>query len=185
MVNEVATNKGLIDKKIGQFQIADITDGLYAIVSVKVPEPQFEGQTKGRLGNGYVRAEVAKVLETYLRDYFKEHEDAVVPVIEKVLLSAKARMAAKLARESVMRKSALLGGVLPGKLADCSTKKADGTELYIVEGNSAGGSAKQARDSKFQAILPLRGKVLNTEQAMIQKILANEEIKSLIMAMGA
>lgn len=185
VINEVATAKGLVDKKIGQFQISDITDGLYAIVSVKVPEPQFEGQTKGRLGNGYVRKEVADVIEAYLRDYFKEHEDAVVPVIEKVLLSAKARMAAKLARESVMRKSALLWGVLPGKLSDCSTKKAEGTELYIVEGNSAWGSAKQARDSKFQAILPLRGKVLNTEQAMIQKILGNEEIKSLIMAMGA
>lgn len=185
VINEVAANKGLIDKKIGQFQIADITDGLYAIVSIKVPEPQFEGQTKGRLGNGYVRKEVADVVEGYLRDYFKENEDAVVPVIEKVLLSAKARMAAKLARESVMRKSALLGGVLPGKLSDCSTKKAEGTELYIVEWNSAWGSAKQARDSKFQAILPLRGKVLNTEQAMIQKILANEEIKSLIMAMWA
>lgn len=185
VVNEVAANKWLIDKKIGQFQISDIMDGLYAIVAVKIPEPQFEGQTKGRLGNGYVRGEVVKVVEAYLRDYFKEHEDAVVPMIEKVLLSAKARMAAKLARESVMRKSALLGWVLPGKLSDCSTKKAEGTELYIVEGNSAWWSAKQARDSKFQAILPLRGKVLNTEQAMIQKILANEEIKSLIMAMGA
>jgi DNA gyrase subunit B len=185
VINEVATNKWLIDKKIWQFQISDIMDGLYAIVAVKIPEPQFEWQTKWRLGNGYVRAEVAKVVETYLRDYFKENEDAVVPMIEKVLLSAKARMAAKLARESVMRKSVLLGGVLPWKLSDCSTKKAEGTELYIVEGNSAWGSAKQARDSKFQAILPLRGKVLNTEQAMIQKILANEEIKSLIMAMGA
>lgn len=185
VVNEVAASKGLIDKKIGQFQISDITDGLYAIVSVKVPEPQFEWQTKGRLGNGYVRKEVADVVEGYLHDYFKEHEDAVVPVIEKVLLSAKARMAAKLARETVMRKSALLWGVLPGKLADCSTKKADGTELYIVEGNSAWWSAKQARDSKFQAILPLRGKVLNTEQALIQKVLGNEEVKSLIMAIGA
>lgn len=185
VINEVAANKWLIDKKIWQFQISDITDGLYAIVSVKVPEPQFEGQTKGRLGNGYVRKEVAEVIENYLRDYFKENEDAVVPVIQKVLLSAKARMAAKLARESVMRKSVLLGWVLPGKLSDCSTKKAEGTELYIVEGNSAWGSAKQARDSKFQAILPLRGKVLNTEQAMIQKVLANEEIKSLILAMGA
>ena len=185
VINEVATAKWLVDKKIGQFQISDITDGLYAIVSVKVPEPQFEGQTKGRLGNGYIRGEVSKVIEDYLRAYFKENEDAVVPVIEKVLLSAKARMAAKLARESVMRKSVLLGGVLPGKLSDCSIKKAEGTELYIVEGNSAWGSAKQARDSKYQAILPLRGKVLNTEQAMIQKILGNEEIKSLIMAMGA
>ena len=133
----MAAAKNAIDKKTGQFQISDITDGLYAVVAVKVPEPQFEGQTKGRLGNGYVRGEVAEVLKNYLREYFKENEDAVDPVLQKVMLSAKARMAAKLARETVMRKSALLGGVLPGKLSDCSTKKAEGTELYIVEGNSA------------------------------------------------
>lgn len=137
VINEVAAAKGAIDKKVGQFQISDITDGLYAVVSVKVPEPQFEGQTKGRLGNGYVRDEVANVVKQYLRDYFRENEEAVTPVLEKVMLSAKARLAAKLARETVMRKSALLGGVLPGKLSDCSTKKAEGTELYIVEGNSA------------------------------------------------
>lgn len=106
-------------------------------------------------------------------------------MFEKVQLAAKARLAAKLAKESVMRKGALIGGVLPGKLADCSTKKAEGTELYIVEGNSAGGSAKQARNSAFQAILPLRGKVLNTEQSTIQKVLANNEVKSLVLAIGA
>lgn len=184
-VNEFAHSVGEIDKKIWDFQISDITDGLYAIVTVKVPEPQFEGQTKWRLGNGYVRKQVEKVMYEYLKNHFKEHEDVIKNIIEKVKLSAKARIAAKLARQTVMRKSALLWGVLPGKLADCSIKKSDGTELYIVEGNSAWGSAKQARDSAFQAILPLRGKVLNTEQAALWKILANNEVKSLIMAIWA
>jgi len=185
VINEIAVAKDAVDKKIGQFMISDVTDGLYAIVSVKLAEPQFEGQTKGRLGNGYVRKEVAKIVKAAFKKYFTENEDVVMNIIEKVQLSAKARVAAKLARETVMRKNALVGGVLPGKLSDCSTKKMEGTELYIVEGNSAWGSAKQARDSKFQAILPLRGKVLNTEQAALAKILANNEVKSLIMAIGA
>ncbi len=184
-VNNVAKDKGEIDKKIGEFTISDITDGLYSIVTVKIPEPQFEGQTKWRLWNGYVRKEVEKIVLKFLQEHFKENEEIINTIIEKVKLSAKARIAAKLARQTVMRKSALLWGVLPGKLSDCSTKKAEGTELYIVEGNSAWGSAKQARDSKFQAILPLRGKVLNTEQAALGKILANNEVKSLIMAIGA
>jgi len=185
VINEVAAEKGEVDKKIGQFQTSDVTDGLYAIVSVKVPEPQFEGQTKWRLWNGYVRKEVAKVVKKFLQDYFAENEDMIMNIIEKVKLSAKARVAAKLARETVLRKNAILGWVLPGKLSDCSIKKMEGTELYIVEGDSAWGSAKQARNSSFQAILPLRGKVLNTEQASLQKILANNEVKALIMAIGA
>lgn len=184
-INEFAQAKGEIDKKIGEFTISDITDGLYAIVTVKVPEPQFEGQTKWRLGNAYVRKEVEKVVYGYLQDYFRENEEGIAKIVEKVKLSAKARIAAKLARQTVMRKSALIWGVLPGKLADCSNKKAEWTELYIVEGNSAGGSAKQARDSSFQAILPLRGKVLNTEQAALKRVLGNNEVKSLIMAIGA
>jgi len=184
-VNDFAKDQWEIDKKIGEFTISDITDGLYSIVTVKIPEPQFEGQTKGRLGNGYVRKEVEKSVHKFLKAHFKENEDVIKNIIEKVKLSAKARIAAKLARQTVMRKSALLGWVLPGKLADCSTKKNTGTELYIVEGNSAWGSAKQARNSKFQAILPLRGKVLNTEQAALGKILANNEVKSLIMAIWA
>ena len=184
-VNEYAKEKDAIDKKIGDFTIWDITDGLYAIVTVKLPEPQFEWQTKWRLWNSYVRKEVAKVVSAFLKTYFAENEDAIANIIEKIKLSAKARIAAKLARQTVMRKSALLGGVLPGKLSDCSIKDSVGTELYIVEGNSAWGSAKQARDSKFQAILPLRGKVLNTEEAVLQKIIANNEIKSLIMAIWA
>lgn len=185
VINEVAQARGEIDKKVGEFQISDITDGLYAIVAVKVPEPQFEGQTKGRLGNAYVRRETEEIVTKYMQAYFKENEDGIVALLEKVKLSAKARIAAKLARQTVLRKNALLGGVLPGKLADCSNKSSKGCELYIVEGNSAWGSAKQARDSSFQAILPLRGKVLNTEQAAIQKVLANAEVKSLILAIGA
>lgn len=185
VVNDFAKQHELTDKKIGEFTISDIMDGLYTIISVKIPEPQFEWQTKWRLGNGYVRGEVKAVVVEYLTQYVKDNEDVMKNVIEKVKLSAKARVAAKLARETVMRKNALIWGVLPGKLSDCSIKKKEGTELYIVEGNSAWGSAKQARDSSFQAILPLRGKVLNTEQASLQRILANTEVKSLIMAIGA
>ena len=184
-INEFAKEKGEIEKKLGEFTIGDITDGLYAIVTVKIPEPQFEWQTKGRLGNGYVRKVVDKMMAGFLKEYFVEHEDAITQIIEKVKLSAKARLAAKLARQTVMRKSALLWWVLPGKLSDCSTKKAEWTELYIVEGDSAWGSAKQARNSKYQAILPLRGKVLNTENALIGKILGNSEVKSMIMAIWA
>ena len=184
-VNDFAKEAGEIDKKIGEFTVGDITDGLYSIVTVKIPEPQFEWQTKGRLGNGYVRKEVEKLMLKYLKQNFKDNPDIITNIIEKVKLSAKARLAARLARQTVMRKSALLWWVLPGKLSDCSTKSNKGTELYIVEGNSAWGSAKQARNSKFQAILPLRGKVLNTEQAAIGKILANNEVKSLIMAIWA
>lgn len=185
VINTFAQQKGLIHKKIGEFQYSDITDGLYAIVTVKIPEPQFQGQTKGRLWNSYVRTVVEKIMTDYLTTYFTENEEEFKAIFEKIDLAARARLAAKLAKETVLRKNVLLGGVLPGKLADCAQKKAEGTELYIVEGDSAGWSAKQGRNSDFQAILPLRGKILNTEQAVIQKILANNEVKSLITAIGA
>ncbi|UFX83141.1 DNA gyrase/topoisomerase IV subunit B [Candidatus Absconditicoccus praedator] len=185
IINETAQSKSLIDKKIGEYQMSDITDGLYAIISIKIPEPQFEGQTKSKLGNSYVRKEVEKITYEYLKEYFKENEEEFKRIVEKIQLSAKARIAAKMAKETVLRKNAISGGVLPGKLADCSIKKAEGTELYIVEGNSAGGSAKQGRDSSFQAILPLKGKILNTESAAMQRILQNNEIKSMIIALGA
>lgn len=162
-----------------------MTDGLYSIVTVKIPEPQFQGQTKGRLGNSYVRNEVEKICYAYLKNYFTEKPEEFDKLFEKINLAASARLAAKLAKETVLRKNVLFGGVLPGKLADCSKKDAKGTEMYIVEGDSAGGTAKQGRDSSFQAILPLRGKILNTEQAHIQKILANNEVKALITAIGA
>ncbi len=182
IINEVAKEKDKMNKKIGEFQYSDVTDGLYSIVTVKIPEPQFEGQTKGRLGNSYVRGEVEKIVYDYLRQYFIDHEGEFDKIFEKVELAARARLAAKFAKETVLRKNILAGWVLPGKLADCAQKKMEGTELYIVEGDSAWGSAKQWRDSNFQAILPLRGKILNTEQAVIQKIMANNEVKALITA---
>jgi len=184
VINEVAQEKWLIHKKIGEFQYSDVTDGLYALVTVKIPEPQFQWQTKWRLGNSYVRTQVERLTTTYLRDYFEKNEDEFRALFEKIDLAARARLAAKLAKETVLRKNVLAGWVLPGKLADCQKKSAAGTELYIVEGDSAWGSAKQGRDSSFQAILPLRGKILNTEQAVIQKILANNEVKALITAIG-
>jgi len=137
VINELALEKEKIDKKIGEFTYGDITDGLYAIVTVKIPEPQFQGQTKGRLGNAYVRTEVEKHVKEYLTDYFHQHEDTFEMICAKIMLSAKARFAARMAKETVLRKSVLLGGVLPGKLSDCSIKGRNGTELYIVEGNSA------------------------------------------------
>ncbi len=184
VINEIGKEKDKINKKIWEFQYADVIDGLYSIVTVKIPEPQFEGQTKGRLGNSYVRTEVEKVVTEYLRKYFTENEEEFNKIFEKVELAARARLAAKFAKETVLRKNILAGWVLPGKLADCAQKSAEGTELYIVEWDSAWGSAKQWRDSNFQAILPLRGKILNTEQAVIQKIMANNEVKALITAIG-
>ncbi len=184
VINEIAKEKGKIDKKIGEFQYSDVMEGLYAILNVKIPEPQFEGQTKGRLGNSYVRKQVETIVYDYLDKYFRDHEEEFDEVFEKINLSARARLAAKFAKETVLRKNVLAGGILPGKLSDCARKGMNGTELYIVEGDSAGGSAKQGRDSDFQAILPLKGKILNTEQASIQKIIANNEVKNLITAIG-
>ncbi len=184
IINEVGKEKDKINKKIWEFQYSDVTDGLYAIVTVKIPEPQFEGQTKGKLWNSYVRGEVEKIVYDYLKDYFIHHEDEFDKIFEKIELAARARLAAKFAKETVLRKNILAGWVLPGKLADCARKSKEGTEMYIVEGDSAWGSAKQWRDSNFQAILPLRGKILNTEQAAIQKMMANNEVKALITAIG-
>ncbi len=184
-INEIWKEKDKIDKKIWEFQYSDVTDGLYAIVSVKIPEPQFEGQTKWRLGNAYVRTEVEKIVYDYLINVFRTNEEEFDKIFAKINLAARARLAAKFAKETVLRKNILAGGVLPGKLSDCGKKWKEWTELYIVEWDSAWGSAKQGRDSLFQAILPLRGKILNTEQAAIQKIMANNEVKNLITAIGA
>ncbi len=184
IINEVGKEKDKINKKIWEFQYSDVTDGLYAIVTVKIPEPQFEGQTKGKLWNSYVRGEVEKIVYDYLKDYFVNNEGEFDKIFEKVELAARARLAAKFAKETVLRKNILAGWVLPGKLADCARKNKEWTEMYIVEWDSAWGSAKQWRDSNFQAILPLRGKILNTEQAVIQKIMANNEVKALITAIG-
>ncbi len=184
IINEVGKEKDKINKKIWEFQYSDVTDGLYAIVTVKIPEPQFEWQTKWKLGNSYVRGEVESTVYNYLKNYFIENEGEFDRIFEKVELAARARLAAKFAKETVLRKNILAWGVLPGKLADCARKNKEGTEMYIVEGDSAWGSAKQWRDSNFQAILPLRGKILNTEQAGMQRMMANNEVKALITAIG-
>lgn len=184
IINEIWKEKEKIDKKIWEFQYSDITDWLYGIVTVKIPEPQFEWQTKWRLWNAYVRNEVEKITYDYLQQVFVDHPEEFDKIFEKIDLAARARLAAKFAKETVLRKNVLSGWILPWKLADCSKRWNKWTELYIVEGDSAGGSAKQGRDSKFQAILPLRGKILNTEQASIQKITASQAIKDLITAIG-
>lgn len=176
--------EGLFEKAKVQVEGDDFREGLSAIISVKVPEPQFEGQTKTKLGNsevsGVVQTTVARVLEAYLEENPKEAKH----VISKIVLAAQARVAAKKARDMVQRKTVLSGGGLPGKLADCSERDPQKCELYLVEGDSAGGTAKQGRDRSFQAILPLRGKILNVEKAMEHKIYENEEIRNMYTALG-
>ncbi|OGE87621.1 MAG: DNA gyrase subunit B [Candidatus Doudnabacteria bacterium RIFCSPLOWO2_02_FULL_49_13] len=163
----------------------DMREGLTAIVSVKLANPQFEGQTKAKLGNAEVRGIVEDVVGGGLEFWLEEHPADAGKIMEKVLLAAKARLAARAARDAVIRKGVLDGLALPGKLADCSESDPALSELYIVEGDSAGGSAKQGRDRRFQAILPLRGKILNVERARLDKMLGNEQIKNLVIAMGA
>lgn len=162
----------------------DVREGLATIVSVKIREPQFEGQTKARLGNTEARTAVDAVVSEALKEYLERHATDARAIIEKNLLAAKARKAAKAAKDTVLRKGALEGLTLPGKLADCSSRKAEESELFIVEGDSAGGSCKQGRDRRTQAILPLRGKILNVEKSRIDKMLANKEIRSLVIALG-
>lgn len=163
----------------------DMREGLTAIISVKLPNPQFEGQTKAKLGNAEVRGIVEDVVGEGLEFWLEEHPADAGKILEKVMLAAKARMAARAARDAVIRKGVLDGLALPGKLADCSESDPGQSELYIVEGDSAGGSAKQGRDRRFQAILPLRGKILNVERARLDKMLSSEQIKNLVIAMGA
>jgi len=176
--------EGLFEKAKVEVEGDDFREGLSAIVSVKVPEPQFEGQTKTKLGNsdvsGTVQTAVGRALQAYLEENPKEAKN----VISKIILAAQARVAAKKARELVQRKTVLSGGGLPGKLADCSERNAEKCELYLVEGDSAGGTAKQGRDRSYQAILPLRGKILNVEKAMEHKIYENEEIRNMYTALG-
>ncbi|MGM0372428.1 MAG: DNA gyrase subunit B, partial [Halobacteriota archaeon] len=162
----------------------DIREGLTAVISVKHPDPQFEGQTKTKLGNSDVRGIVESALHDGLNTYFEEHPDTAEAIISKAIEAAKARKAAQKAEELTRRKSALESTSLPGKLADCQTKEPEDSELFIVEGDSAGGSTKQARDRKFQAVLPIRGKILNVEKHRLDRILENEEIRAMIRAIG-
>lgn len=183
-INSYARKNGFIKEKDPNLTGEDVREGLTAVISVKIPEPQFEGQTKAKLGNVEARAAVDSVLSDYLSVFLEEHPRDAREILGKVMLAAQARIAARSARESVLRKGALEGMTLPGKLADCSSRDREKTELYIVEGDSAGGSAKQGRDRNFQAILPLRGKILNVERARLDKMLTNNEVKSLVIALG-
>ncbi len=184
VVNDYARKNGLLKEKEENLSGEDCREGLTAVILVKMPDPQFEGQTKNKLGNPEMRGYVEQVLSEYLAYYLEEHPAVAKKIIGKVLLAARARKAARAARDNIIRKGALEGSTLPGKLADCATKDRTQAELFLVEGDSAGGSAKNGRNSNFQAILPLRGKVLNVERARLDKMLANNEIVSLIKAMG-
>ncbi len=183
-LKKYADSSGMLDKL--KFDIAgdDFREGLTAIVSVKVSEPQFEGQTKTKLGNREVSASVSQAVSEMLTDYLEEHPDDAKTIVQKVILAAQARHAASKAREMVQRKSPMIGGGLPGKLADCASSDPEICELFLVEGDSAGGTAKQGREREYQAILPLRGKILNVEKAMQHKVFENEEIRNVFTALG-
>jgi DNA gyrase subunit B len=183
-LNDYAKKNGLIKESEETLTGDDIREGLTAVISLKIKEPQFEGQTKAKLGNPEAKAAVESVVLDGLADYLERNPLDAKAIIENCLLSAKARKAAKAARQTVLRKGALEGLALPGKLADCSSRDPEESELYIVEGESAAGSSKQGRDRRFQAILPLKGKILNVERARLDRILSSKEIKSLIIAMG-
>lgn len=184
VINDYARKNNLLKEKEDNLTGDDIREGLTAVILVKLPDPQFEGQTKNKLGNPEMRRYVDQVMSEYFSYYLEENPAIAKKVVNKALLAARARRAARAARDNIIRKGALDGLNLPGKLADCSSKDARECELYIVEGDSAGGSAKSGRDSRTQAILPLRGKVLNTERARLDRMLANNEIVSLIKGMG-
>lgn len=184
VINDYARKNNLLKEKEDNLTGDDIREGLTAIILVKLPDPQFEGQTKNKLGNPEMRRYVEQVMNEYFSYYLEENPAVAKKIVGKALLAARARKAARAARDNVIRKGALDGMGLPGKLWDCSSRKPADSELYIVEGNSAAGSAKEGRDSKTQAILPLRGKVLNTERARLDKMFANKEIVALIQAIG-
>jgi DNA gyrase subunit B len=179
-----AEKSGMLSKLKFEISGDDFREGLSAVISVKVAEPQFEGQTKTKLGNSEVAGAVDQAVSEMLSYYLEEHPKEARTIVNKVILAATARHAARKARELVQRKSVLSSGGLPGKLSDCSEKNPELCEIYLVEGDSAGGTAKQGRERKFQAILPLRGKILNVEKAMPHRIFENEEIKTIYTALG-
>ncbi len=183
-LNSFARKRGFLKEKDENLSGDDVMEGLVAVISVKLKEPQFEGQTKTKLGNAEMKSITAGIMSEAFEEYLEENPQDAKAILSKCILAAQARRAARAARDTIIRKGALEGMTLPGKLADCSEKKADNCELYIVEGDSAGGSAKQGRNRSFQAILPLRGKILNVERARLDRILSSVEIKALIIAMG-
>lgn len=183
-LNNYARAKNLLKEKQENLSGEDVREGLTAVISVKLPDPQFEGQTKGKLGSAEMKGYVESVFGEAFNTYLEEHPKEAEAIVGKCILSSQARLAARSARATILRKGALEGMTLPGKLADCSSRHPEECELYIVEGDSAGGSAKQGRNRKFQAILPLRGKILNVERARLDKMLANNEIKNLVIALG-
>ncbi|MBT8312427.1 MAG: DNA topoisomerase (ATP-hydrolyzing) subunit B [Flavobacteriaceae bacterium] len=183
-LKKYADSSGMLEKLKFEVSGDDFREGLTAIVSVKVAEPQFEGQTKTKLGNREVSSAVSQAVSEMLTNYLEEHPDDAKTIVQKVILAAQARHAATKAREMVQRKNVMSGGGLPGKLSDCSEQDPEKCEVFLVEGDSAGGTAKQGRDRNFQAILPLRGKILNVEKAMQHKVFENEEIKNIYTALG-
>lgn len=183
-INDYARKIGMLKENDDNLSGDDVREGITAVISIKVPEPQFEGQTKTKLGNSEIRPIVDNMVSEGLAEFFEENPAVAKKIVEKSIISARARLAARKARELTRRKNALEISSLPGKLADCQSKDAAETEIYLVEGDSAGGSAKQGRDRRFQAILPLRGKILNVEKARLDKILSSEEIRNMITAFG-
>ncbi len=183
-LNSYARKSGFLKEKDDNLTAEDVREGLTAVISVKLMDPQFEGQTKSKLGNAEIRTVVENIFSEAFTTYLEEHPADAKGVFSKCSLAARARLAARAARDTIIRKGALEGMTLPGKLSDCSSKDPLATELFLVEGDSAGGSAKQGRNRETQAILPLKGKILNVEQARMDRILSNEEIKSLIVALG-
>lgn len=185
VINDYARKNNLLKEKEDNLTGEDVRDGLTAVILVKIPNPQFEGQTKNKLGNPEVRSQVERVMTEYFSYFFEENPSAAKAIINKALIAARARKAARAARDNILRKGVLDGASMPGKLNDCATRNPEEAELFLVEGDSAGGTAITGRDSYFQAILPLRGKVLNVERARMDKMLANNEIVNIVKALGA
>ncbi len=185
VINSYAKKAGILKEKDENFTAEDFQEGLTAVVSVKLRNPQFEGQTKAKLGNSEIRGIVSSAMAEALAEYLEAHPNNAKAIISKIALTSKARLAARAAKDAVIRKGALEGMTLPGKLADCSSRDASQSEIYIVEGDSAGGSAKQGRNRRFQAILPLRGKLVNVEKATLDKVVKSDTLKPIIIALGA